>query len=130
MNTGDKAFIKKKITEQDIILFSELSLDKNPVHLDDEYAKTTVFKKRIAHGMLSASLISAVIGTKLPGPGSIYVSQQLNFKAPVYINDEIKAEVEIISINEKNSGTWITCKTYCINQSDKIVLEGEAVLFK
>jgi|TARA_B100002019_G_C20831749_1_gene385620 3-hydroxybutyryl-CoA dehydratase len=100
---GMKESLSKKITESDIIIFSKISGDKNPIHLSDEFAKKTRFKKRIAHGYLSASLFSGIFGEKLPGPGCLYLSQSLQFKYPVYIDDIVIATVKIIDIvAEKN----------------------------
>ena len=100
---GMKESLSKKITESDIIIFSKVSGDKNPIHLSDEFAKKTRFKKRIAHGYLSASLFSGIFGEKLPGPGCLYLSQSLQFKYPVYIDDIVIATVKIIDIvAEKN----------------------------
>ncbi len=125
---GMKASISKTITEADIILFSGISMDINSVHLNEEYAKNTIFNKRIAHGILVAGLISAVLGTKLPGEGSIYLGQTLEFLKPVYIGDTISAEVEIIGIVE-NKSIYIL-KTICKNQKDEIVIKGEAKILK
>lgn len=123
---GEKATVEKIVTEQDVNLFAEVSGDYNPVHTDEDFAKQTRFKKPIAHGMLAASLLSRVIGTKLPGPGTIYLSQTLNFKAPVYFGDTISAEVEITEkIISKN---LIKLKTVCYNQTGVVVLEGEALV--
>ena len=119
---GMKAELTKKITDEDIIKFSEVSEDRNPLHLDEEYAKKTIFKERIAHGMLSASLISAVLGNKLPGEGSIYLEQNLKFIKPVFLGDVITARVEIIEVKDKN----ITLETNCYNQNNKVVLSGKA----
>lgn len=121
---GDKASVNNKITSDMIIQFSNLSGDVNPIHLDEEYAKKTIFKSRIAPGMLISSFISAVIANKLPGKGSIYLKQDLNFKKPVYINDIITTEVTIVNIlNEKNI---IILSTRCVNQNDIVVIEGNA----
>ena len=126
LNIGEKASLKKQITESDVLRFAEVTGDKNPIHIDAEYARQTRFKERIAHGMLTASLISAVIGTRLPGPGNIYVSQSLEFKAPVKFGDVIEAEVEIIEkIPERNR---VRLRTVCRNQDGTVVLEGEAVV--
>jgi 3-hydroxybutyryl-CoA dehydratase len=126
LNIGEKASLKKQITEADVLRFAEVTGDKNPIHIDPEYARQTRFKERIAHGMLTASLISAVIGTRLPGPGNIYVSQSLEFKAPVKFGDVIEAEVAIIEkIPERNR---VRLKTVCRNQDGTVVLEGEAVV--
>jgi len=128
LNLGMKNSITKTITETDVILYSGISLDTNPAHLNEEYAKNTMFKKRIAHGMLTAGLISAVLGTKLPGEGSIYMGQELKFKAPVYMGDTITAEAEIIElIDEKNQ---ILLKTTCTNQDGKVVIDGTARIMK
>lgn len=124
MMVGEKALAVKTLTEQDVDHFAKLSGDYNPVHINQDFAQQTRFKKRIAHGMLVASLVSTVIGTKLPGPGTIYLSQSLNFKAPVFFGDTIFAEVEIIEKNTaKNS---LKLKTLCSNQKGVVVLEGEA----
>ena len=126
LNIGEKANLIKQITESDILRFSEISGDKNPIHIDEEYASKTRFKGRIAHGMLTASLISAVIGTRLPGPGNIYMSQSLEFKAPVKPGDVIQAEVEVTErIPEKNR---VRLKTLCRNQNGTVVIDGEAVV--
>lgn len=122
---GQKASIVKKITSSDIEQFAQLSMDMNPVHLDDDYAKTTSFGKRIAHGAYIASFFSAVIAKNLPGPGSIYLSQNTNFKKPVFIDDEITATVEIINIPKPGI---FTLKTTCTNQNLELVVEGEAVV--
>ncbi|ADO83875.1 MaoC family dehydratase [Ilyobacter polytropus] len=128
LNLGMKSSVTKTITETDVILYSGISLDTNPAHLNEEYAKNTMFKKRIAHGMLTAGLISAVLGTKLPGEGSIYMGQELKFKAPVYMGDTITAEAEIIElIDEKNQ---ILLKTTCTNQDGKVVIDGTARIMK
>lgn len=121
---GETASITNKITEDMIIQFSKLSGDENPIHLNEEYAKKTIFKKRIAPGMLISSFISAVIANKLPGEGAIYLKQDLKFKKPVYINDAITTEIKIIDIiDEKNI---IVLNTECRNQNHVIVIEGNA----
>lgn len=125
---GMKSSISKKIMEEDIVKFAEVSEDKNPVHLDENYAKKTIFKKRIVHGMLSASLISAVLGTKLPGEGSIYLKQSLKFVKPVFLNDTITAIVEIKQLYENKNIVVLT--TVCKNQNNEIVLEGQATIKK
>ena len=123
---GDQASFRKKITESDVYTFAEISGDNNPAHVDEEYAKNSVFKERIAHGILTAGLISAVIGMELPGPGSIYLSQELRFTAPVRFNDTIEAVVEVIEINkEKNR---VTLSTRCFNQDEELVLKGKALV--
>jgi acyl dehydratase len=126
VQVGDRAWMSKRVHEEDVRLFAEISGDRNPVHLDEEYAATTFFKRRIAHGALSGALISAVLGTLLPGPGAIYLSQTMNFKAPVYIEDEITAQVEVIAYRADKR--IATLKTEVVNQDGKLVLEGEAVV--
>ncbi len=91
----------KTISESDVYLFAGISGDNNPVHINEEYAQTTMFKKRIVHGMLSAALISTVAGTRLPGPGCIYIDQSMKFKAPVYIGDTVKATLTITDIDQQ-----------------------------
>lgn len=126
VRVGDIAWMCKYISEIDVGTFAEISGDRNPVHLDEAFAATTIFKHRIAHGALSSALISAVLGMLLPGPGSIYLSQTLNFKAPVYINDEITAKVEVVAYRSDKRIT--TLKTEVYNQDDRLVLTGEAVV--
>ncbi len=123
---GDSASLTKRFTDEDVRKFAAISGDKNPVHLDEEYAARTQFKKRIVHGMLTAGLISAVLGTKLPGEGSIYLGQTINFRAPVYLDDAITATVTVIKVHERKP--IVTLETVCKNQDDVIVLDGEAVL--
>ncbi len=121
---GQKAEYSKVITKEMVETFSEISGDINPLHLDDNYAKNTIFKGRIAHGILVSGLISAVIANKLPGEGAIYLTQSLKFTKPVKLNDKITAAVEIISIDDENSK--ITLSTICRNEEGKIVIDGEA----
>lgn len=128
LKVGMKAQLGKTITEADILMFAAVSLDCNPLHLNEEIAKTSVFGKRIAHGMLGASLISAVLGTQLPGEGTIYLGQDLKFIAPVFIGDTITAEVEIEEIiPEKNR---VILKTICFNQKQQEVISGRAFVMK
>lgn len=126
VSVGEQAELSKTFSDEDVRAFARISGDSNPVHLDDEYAAGTRFKRRIAHGMLTAGLISAVLGTKLPGPGSIYLSQTLNFRAPVYIGDTITARVTVKAVREDKP--IVTLETICLNQQGTTVLEGEAVL--
>ncbi|NWN91534.1 MaoC family dehydratase [Marinobacter adhaerens] len=123
LEVGMEATYAKTITEADVVLFAGISGDDNPVHLNVEYAKTTPFKERIVHGMFSAALISAVLGTRLPGPGAIYVDQQLKFKAPVHINDTVVARAKVLEIDEKRRRVRI--ETTC-TVGDKVVAEGVA----
>jgi len=122
---GDSAELSKTFSEADIYLYAGISGDFNPAHVNEAYARNTFFKTRIAHGMLSAGLISAVIGTQLPGPGSIYMQQTLSFLAPVYMGDTITACVEVVEKMEKKK---VRLKTTCMNQDAVIVLEGEAIV--
>lgn len=124
LKIGMCEYIEKTITELDVINFSEISLDTNPLHLDEEYAKNTIFKGKIVHGILGAGLISGVIGTKLPGKGAIYLSQNLKFLAPVRIGDTIRAEVKVIDLDKEKRKVGL--KTICINQDGVIVIDGEA----
>jgi len=129
MRIGEKASISKEIKKSDIDSFSKITGDFNPLHIDEDFAKRTQFGGIIAHGMLVGSLISAVLGTKLPSQGAIYLSQTLKFLAPVRIGDTITASVEIIDIIEReNKSTRVKLKTICKNQSDKLVIEGEALM--
>jgi 3-hydroxybutyryl-CoA dehydratase len=123
---GDAAAITKRITHEDVLMFAEVSTDNNPVHMDDAFASKTRFKKRIAHGIISAGLISAVIGTKLPGVGAIYLSQTLKFKAPVFIGDVITARAIVKAVREDKP--IMTLQTVCTNQDGLEVTEGEAVV--
>ena len=122
---GQSASFTKTVTEADIVKFAEVSGDNNPVHLDESFAQTTMFKGRIAHGMLSAGFISTVIGTRLPGSGTIYMSQTLRFKAPVRIGDTVTATCTITEIiPEKRRAVLSTiCKV-----GDTVVIEGEALV--
>ena len=124
INVGDKASYAKTLTEEDILLFANVSGDINPVHLDEDFAKSTHFGGRIAHGIWSASLISAAIATELPGPGSIYLGQNLQFKRPVFINDRLSVELEIKEKIDKRQRVIINCKVS--NQNNQVVLTGEA----
>lgn len=123
LSEGMTAIFTKTVTEADIVLYAGISGDTNPVHLDEEFAKPTLFKGRIAHGMLTAGFISAVLGTKLPGPGSIYLSQSLKFKAPVRIGDTVCARVTITAL-DKDKGRCTFATTAHVG--DTLVIEGEA----
>jgi 3-hydroxybutyryl-CoA dehydratase len=125
LEIGMTAIYSKTVTEADVVLFAGISGDSNPVHLDNEYAKDTLFKGRIAHGMLTASFISTVLGTKLPGPGCIYVSQNLKFRAPVRIGDTVTSRVTVTGI-DKEKGR-VTLETNC-SVADTVVISGEAIL--
>ena len=124
LKIGDSAQISKTITESDIELFAKATGDFNPVHLDQGYAEKTMFKGRIAHGLLSVGLFSAVLGTIFPGHGTIYLSQEIKFLAPVRIGDTITARVEVLElISEKNRARF---RTSCTNQDGKLVADGIA----
>jgi 3-hydroxybutyryl-CoA dehydratase len=125
LTVGQKASFGKTITEGDVYLFAGISGDINPAHLNEEYAKGTVFKTRIAHGMISAGLVSGVLGNILPGPGTIWLKQELNFLAPVRFGDTVTATVEIIEKLEKSK---IRIKASCVNQEGTLVLEGEGII--
>jgi acyl dehydratase len=126
LNVGDSASRTKAITDAGIRAFAALSGDENPLHVDEEFAATTPFKRRIAHGMLSASLISAVLANDLPGQGSIYLGQTLKFVAPVFIGDEITARVTVTSVRDDKPIAKL--ETVCVNQHDEIVIKGEATV--
>lgn len=126
LSIGDNASFQKTISETDVYLFAGITGDINPAHLNEMEAQKTIFKGRIAHGMLTASLISAVLGVQLPGPGTIYLGQDLKFLAPVRFGDTIRAEVEVIEIIlEKNI---VKLNTVCLNQNDVVVVKGIATV--
>jgi 3-hydroxybutyryl-CoA dehydratase len=125
ISVGMSAETAKTISEADILLFTAVSTDTNAVHLDEEYGKTTMFGGRIAHGMLSASLLSAVLGTRLPGPGVIYVGQSLRFKAPVRIGDTVHAKVTVKEVITDKCR--VILDTVC-TVSGKVVIDGEATV--
>lgn len=125
ITVGMTAEFAKVLTQADIAAFAEISGDTNPVHLDDAYAATTLFKGRIAHGMLTAGLISAVLGTKLPGPGCIYLAQELNFRAPVKPGDKVTAKVMVTEVIPEKKR--VILQTHCLVDG-KVVLDGQAKL--
>jgi 3-hydroxybutyryl-CoA dehydratase len=126
LKTGDSAERSRTITDDDVRAFAELTGDRNPVHLDDEYAAGTRFGRRIAHGMLGASLISSVLANELPGRGTVYVSQTLRFTAPVFPGDTVTARVTVKAVREDKP--VVTLETVCTNQRGERVVEGEAVV--
>jgi len=126
MKPGDSAEITKTIEQADVDAFADLTGDHNPVHVDEEFAKTTRFRRRIVHGMLTASLISSVLANKLPGEGSVYLGQTLKFIAPVFPGDTITARVTVKEIREDKP--IVKLETICINQHDEIVIRGEATV--
>jgi len=123
---GDSAEITKTIEQSDIDAFASVTGDRNPVHVDEEFAKTTRFGKRIAHGMLTASLISAVLANKMPGEGSVYLGQTLQFVAPVFPGDDITARVTVKEIREDKP--IVKLETVCMNQRGEVVIRGEATV--
>jgi acyl dehydratase len=127
-SVGDSAEITKTIEQSDIDAFANVTGDHNPVHVDEEFARTTRFGRRIAHGMLTASLISAVLANKLPGEGSVYLGQTLQFVAPVFPGDEITARVTVREVREDKP--ILKLETVCVNQRDELVIRGEATVLK
>ncbi|TVQ68784.1 MAG: MaoC family dehydratase [Oceanospirillales bacterium] len=123
LEVGMSESYAKTISESDVYLFAGVSGDNNPVHINEEYAQTTMFKKRIVHGMFSAALISTVAGTRLPGPGCIYIDQQIKFKAPVFIGDTAKATITVTEIDE--SRRRVKARTD-VTVGEKLVATGEA----
>lgn len=126
LEIGMKATRTKVFSDEDIRKFAEVSGDTNAIHLDDEYAAKSRFGKRIVHGMLTASVVSAILGIDFPGLGTVYLSQTLQFKAPVFIGDQITAQVELIKYREERR--IATFHTTCTNQDGVLVLDGEAVV--
>jgi len=126
LKVGDKTFLSKAFSEEEVFQFANLSADKNPLHLDKDFGTASIFGQRIVHGMLVASLFSGLIGMELPGPGSIYLGQSLTFKAPVAIHEQVTASVEVINIREDKP--IVTLRTVCINSKGVVVIEGEAVV--
>jgi 3-hydroxybutyryl-CoA dehydratase len=123
---GEKARLSRTVTEDDIRRMAEITGDFNPVHMDEGFASRTRFKGRIAHGLFSVGLISAVLGTKLPGPGAVFLKQTLDFLYPVRAEDMLTAEVEVTAWRADKR--IITLKTHCFNQDGKDIVHGEAVL--
>ena len=126
LEIGQKATYTKICTADDITLFATVSGDVNPVHLDDAFAAETPFGKRIAHGMYTGALVSAALAIELPGPGTIYMGQELKFKAPVFIGDEITVELEVETIRADKAIVGLLCR--CTNQDDVVVAVGKATV--
>ena len=126
LKIGDRASIIKRFVDEDILIFSELSNDKNPIHLDSNFASKTNFGRKIVHGMLIASLFSGLLGEKLPGKGTIYLGQTITFIKPVFINEEVTASVEIQYIRKDKP--IYTLKTICETKLNGIVVDGEAIV--
>jgi len=125
LSVGMTATFAKTVTDADIVLIAGVSGDNNPVHVNEDYARKTIFKSRIAHGMLSACFISTAIGTRLPGPGAVYVSQSLRFKAPVRVGDTVTARVTVNEVMPEKKQVVLT--TVC-TVGDTVVVEGEALM--
>ena len=125
LSVGMKEVYAKTVSASDVVGFAEITGDRNPIHLSEHFAAKTPFKGRIAHGLYTASLISAVIGTRLPGPGAIYISQTLRFLAPVKIGDTVEASVEVAELNPERQRVALTCRC---TVGDTTVLEGEALV--
>ncbi len=127
VEVGQSASLKRLLTQDDVKAFADLSGDHNPIHLDAEFAATTVFKKPIVHGMLSASLISTALAMKLPGEGSVYMSQTLNFKLPVYVGEEVTVVLTVTNV--RSDKPIVTLQTQVLNSRQKVVVDGEAVAY-
>jgi 3-hydroxybutyryl-CoA dehydratase len=126
IRVGDTAELSRTVTDEDVRAFADLTGDHNPVHLDEDYASSTRFGRRVAHGMLTASLISSVLANKLPGEGTVYLSQTLKFVAPVYLDDTVTARVTVTDVREDKP--LATLETVCVNQRGETLLKGEAVV--
>ena len=126
LKVGDRVFLIKAFTEEEVLRFAEISTDMNPLHLDKDFGRESIFGERIVHGMLVASLFSGLIGMELPGEGSIYLGQSLTFKAPVAIGEEVTASVEIIRIRDDKP--IVTLRTVCVKSDGTVAIEGEAVV--
>ena len=126
LKIGQTASIQKTFSAADVTAFAGISLDVNPIHMSDGYAKDTLFGKRIVHGILTSGLISAVLGNQLPGPGTIYLGQELKFMAPVYLGDDITATVEVVELRADKK--IVKLNTTCVNQDGKTVISGMATV--
>jgi 3-hydroxybutyryl-CoA dehydratase len=126
IQVGNSASLTKTFTESDVITFAEISGDHNPIHVDPKFAASSRFERQLVHGMLTAGMISAVLGMQLPGPGCIYLKQELNFRAPVFFGDTITASVTVTKVREDKP--IVTLETVCTNQDGTEVIDGEAIL--
>ncbi len=126
IKVGDTASISKQFSSEDVLTFASLSTDFNPVHINEDYAEHSIFGQRIVHGFLVGSLISATIASKLPGEGSIYLHQDMDFSKPVYLNDIITASVVVSNLRPEKH--IVSLETICRNQRDEIVIKGSAVI--
>ncbi|MFV9505574.1 MAG: MaoC family dehydratase [Oscillochloridaceae bacterium umkhey_bin13] len=124
---GQSASMRRTITESDVVLFAAITGDQNPMHTDELAAQDSRFGRRIAHGMLAAGLISAVLGMRLPGPGTIYLKQTLSFRRPIYINDTVTTTVEVAALRSDKPIATLT--TRVVNQEGEVCVEGESVVF-
>ena len=125
LSVGMSETLSKTVSASDVVGFATLTGDRNPIHLSEHFAARTTFKKRIAHGLYTASLISAVLGTRLPGPGAIYISQTLNFRAPVRIGDTVTVRVEVVELTPERCRARLACQC---SVNDEVVLDGEALV--
>ncbi len=125
LSVGMSASVSRTVTDADIVLFSGITGDTNPIHLNEAYAESTMFKGRIAHGMLTGGLISAVLGTRLPGPGAIYIAQNMSFRAPVRVGDTVTARVTVAEIFPEKSRIKVITQCFV---DDKMVVDGDALL--
>lgn len=126
IKVGDTASTTKQFSSDDVLAFAGLSTDFNPVHVSEDYAKHSIFGQRIVHGFLVGSLISATIASKLPGEGSIYLHQDMDFSKPVYLNDKITASVVVAGLRPEKH--IVMLETICRNQCDEVVIKGSAVI--
>jgi 3-hydroxybutyryl-CoA dehydratase len=126
LKVGDTDTFSKTVSESDVYLFAGVTGDLNPAHINEEYARNTFFKTRIVHGMLLGGFVSAVVANKLPGPGTIYIRQELNFIAPVHMGDTITAQVEVKEVVPGKNR--VVLRTTCVNQDRALVLDGEALV--
>jgi 3-hydroxybutyryl-CoA dehydratase len=123
---GDKSSISQLMTEENTISFANISKDFNPIHLDKDYARNSMFKGQIVHGLMVASLFSGLFGTELPGIGCVYKSQNLKFKRPIYIGDEVEVHIEVTSINKDKK--TVSFRTFCLI-NEKVMIEGDAEIY-
>ena len=127
LNIGDFAEIEKIFSQEEVIIYAKMSNDTNPIHFDNNYASQTSFKKPIVHGLLVASLFGGLLGTQLPGKGTIHLGQDLKFLAPVYVGEKVKANIEIIHIRKDKP--IITCSSICTKENGEIAITGESVIY-
>lgn len=126
LKVGDRAAVTRRFEDREVRAFAELVGDHNPLHLDDDYARTTPFGRRIAHGMLAASLFSGLLGERLPGRGTVYLGQELRFLRPIHLGEPITASVEVLSIREDKP--IVTLRTWCTDAAGELLVDGQAVV--